>query len=50
MGIGHDAPVTTPPEQLRFDAALAVSGPFAPEGRIGHQFLRGGHFAITTHA
>jgi AraC family transcriptional regulator len=43
-------PRTTPPEQLRFDAALAVPGPFAPEGRIGHQFLRGGHFAVTTHA
>ena len=50
MGIGHDAPITTPPEQLRFDAALTVPGPFAPEGRIGHQFLPGGHFAITTHA
>ena len=35
MGIGHDAPGTTPPEQLRFDAALVVPGPFAPEGQIG---------------
>lgn len=50
MGIGHDAPVTTPPEQLRFDAALAVPGPFAPKGRIGYQLLAGGHFAVTTHA
>lgn len=50
MGIGHDAPVTTPPEQLRFDAALVVPGPFAPEGRIGYQFLEGGPFAVTTHA
>jgi len=50
MGIGHGSPVATPPEQLRFDAALAVPGPFAPEGRIGHQFLPGGHFAITIHA
>jgi AraC family transcriptional regulator len=49
MGIGHDSPISTPPEQLRFDAALVVPGPFAPEGRIGHQLLPGGHFAITTH-
>jgi AraC family transcriptional regulator len=50
IGIGHDAPMTTPPEQLRFDAALVVPGPFAPEGRIGYQLLAGGHFAVTTHA
>ena len=50
LGIGQDAPFTTPPERLRFDAALVVPGPFAPEGRIGYQFLEGGHFAVTTHA
>jgi AraC family transcriptional regulator len=50
MGIGHDAPGTTPPERLRFDAALVVPGPFAPEGNIGHQLLPGGPFAVTTHA
>jgi AraC family transcriptional regulator len=50
MGIGHDSPVATPPEQLRFDAALVVPGPFAPEGRIAYQLLPGGHFAVTTHA
>jgi AraC family transcriptional regulator len=50
MGIGHDAPGTTPPERLRFDAALVVAGPFASEGKIGHQILAGGPFAVTTHA
>src|SRR4029434_3055469 len=50
MGIGHDAPGTTPPERLRFDAALVVPGPFAPEGNIAHQLLPGGPFAVTTHA
>lgn len=50
MGIGHDSPIATPPEQLRFDAALVVPGPFAPEGKIGHQLLQGGEFALTTHA
>lgn len=50
MGIGHDAPGTTPADQLRFDAALVVPGPFAPEGRIAYQLLPGGPFAVTTHA
>ena len=49
MGIGHDAPGTTPPERLRFDAALVVPGPFAFEGKIGHQVLAAGLFAVTTH-
>ena len=49
MGLGHDAPGTTPPERLRFDAALVVPGPFATEGKIGHQILPGGPFAVTTH-
>ncbi|MBL8520485.1 MAG: GyrI-like domain-containing protein [Betaproteobacteria bacterium] len=50
MGIGHDAPGVTPPEHLRFDAALVVPRPLAPEGRIGFQQLPGGEHAITTHA
>lgn len=50
LGIGQDAPGITPPEQLRFDAALVVPGPFAPVGRIGYQLLEGGPFAVTTHA
>ena len=49
MGMGHDAPGTTPAERLRFDAALVVPGPFAPEGRVAYQLLPGGTFAVTTH-
>ena len=49
MGIGHDAPGTTPPERLRFDAALVVPGPFASDGKVGYQLLPGGPFAVTTH-
>ena len=50
MGIGHDAPGLTRPEQLRFDAALVVPSAFTPRGAIGHQILEGGEFAVTTHA
>ena len=49
LGIGHDAPGITPPDRLRFDAALVVPKPFAPNGLIGHQRLEGGDFAVTTH-
>ena len=48
-GVGHDAPVATPAGQLRFDAALVVSGPFEPSGSIGYQLLAGGPHAVTTH-
>ena len=48
-GIGHDAPVATPAEQLRFDAALVVPGPFEPTGLIGCQLVAGGPHAVTTH-
>jgi AraC family transcriptional regulator len=50
MGIGHDAPSATPPDKLRFDAALVVPGPFDAKGVIGYQLLPGGMHAVTTHA
>jgi AraC family transcriptional regulator len=49
MGIGHDAPMATPPDKLRFDAALVVPGPFDADGLIGYQLLPGGTHAVTTH-
>ena len=48
-GIGHDAPIATPPGKLRFDATLIVPGPFEPSGLIGCQLLAGGPHAVTTH-
>ncbi|MBS1826389.1 MAG: helix-turn-helix domain-containing protein [Acidobacteria bacterium] len=50
LGIGHDSPSSTSPEKLRFDAAVEVPAPFASEGRVAHQLLPGGEFAVTTHA
>ena len=50
LGIGHDAPIATPAEHLRFDAALVVPDPFEADGRVGYQKLAGGEFAVTTHA
>lgn len=50
LGIAHDAPGLTSPEQLRFDAAIRVSGEFRAGGPSGvsHQRFAGGLFAITT--
>ena len=50
MGIGHDAPGVTPAAELRFDAALAVTEPFASKGGIACRRFEGGLFAVTTHA
>lgn len=48
LGIAHDAPGLTAPENLRFDAAIRVPGEFRSGGRVGHQWLAGGLFAFTT--
>src|SRR5207247_10645901 len=52
LGIAQDAPGVTPPDKLRFDAAIVVPEAFAPDGiarSIGHQLLGPAEFAITTH-
>lgn len=49
IGMGHDAPGITPENQLRFDACLQVPKPFAAQGRIAHQILPAGDYAVTTY-
>ncbi|MBA4046122.1 MAG: hypothetical protein C0472_07815 [Erythrobacter sp.] len=49
LGLGHDAPSTTSPEQLRFDAALMVTNPFRSGDQVGYQAFPGGLHAIATH-
>lgn len=49
IGVGHDAPGTTAPDRLRFDACVVTPGAFAQDGVIGHQVLEEGDFAVTTH-
>ncbi len=48
LGIAHDAPGITKPENLRFDAAIRVPGEFRSGRRVGHQWFPGGLFAFTT--
>jgi AraC family transcriptional regulator len=49
LGIAQDAPGITPPDKLRFDAAIVVPEAFAADRSIGHQVLGPAEFAITTH-
>jgi AraC family transcriptional regulator len=49
VGIGHDAPGVTAPENLRFDAGLVVDDDVRPCGGVGIQRLEAGDFALTTH-
>ncbi len=48
LGIAHDAPGITAPENLRFDAAIRVPEEFRSGRRVGHQRFGGGLFALTT--
>jgi AraC family transcriptional regulator len=49
IGVVHDAPEITPPEKLRYDAAVAVSRPVEPQGEFGVTELAGGRYAVTMH-
>jgi AraC family transcriptional regulator len=49
LGLGHDAPAITPAHLRRFDAAIVVPAPFASDGRVAHQRLPAGEFAVTTY-
>jgi len=49
IGIVHDDPEVTPPEKVRYDAAVVVTRPVEPQGDFGVMELPGGSYAIFTH-
>lgn len=49
IGICHDDPDVTPPDKIRYDAAMTLNRPVGPEGEIGVQELPGGTYAVATH-
>lgn len=49
LGICHDDPDVTPPDKIRYDAAMTISRPVTPEGDIGVQEIPAGRYAVTTH-
>lgn len=48
LAICHDDRDVTPPERVRFDAALATEVSAAPEGEVGVQEIPAGHYAVAT--
>ncbi|MCP4592847.1 MAG: AraC family transcriptional regulator [bacterium] len=49
LGLCHDDPEVTPPDKIRYDACVAASADFQPEGEIGAQEIAGGDYAVATH-
>ena len=49
IGIVHDDPDVTPPDKVRYDAAVTVNRPVEPEGEIGVMEIPGGRFAVAVH-
>jgi AraC family transcriptional regulator len=49
IGIVYDDPDVTPPDKVRYDAAVTVTRPVQPEGEFGVTELPGGTYAVFTH-
>lgn len=49
MGIGHDDPSITAPEDIRYDAAITLSRPVAPQAPVTLGVQPGGDYAVATH-
>lgn len=50
FSICHDDPWITSEEKLRFDACIQVPQGFQEKGEIGRQVIKGGKYAVFTHA
>lgn len=48
LGVCHDDPDVTPPQKIRFDAALVSDVVAEAEGEVGIQELPAGHYAVAT--
>jgi len=49
LGIVHDDPDVTPPDKVRYEAAVTVSGPVQPEGEFGVMEFPASSYAVVTH-
>lgn len=49
LGVSWDDPEITPPEKLRYDAAITLSRPVQPEGEFGVTELAGGEYTTLLH-
>ena len=49
IGVCHDDPQVTPPENIRYDACISTKGDIKGEGPVGTQTIEGGQYAVVTH-
>ena len=49
LGLCHDDPDVTARDRVRYDACLAVSVDFTPQGEIGRREVPGGEYAVARH-
>ncbi len=49
LGVVHDDPEITPPDRLRYDAALVAGERVRPEGEVGMQELPACEYAVASH-
>ncbi len=49
LGVSWDDPAITPPERIRYDAALTVDASVVAEDHIGVRELAGGDYVVVTH-
>lgn len=49
LGISHDDPKITAPDQLRYDACITIDREIAPAGEVGIQTLAAGRYAVFLH-
>ena len=49
LGLCHDDPESTPPENIRYDACVTVDESFKPFEGIEVQTIAGGDYAVTVH-
>ena len=49
LGIVHDDPDVTPPDKVRYEAAVTVSGVVQPEGEFGVMEFPAGSYGVATH-
>lgn len=49
LGVGHDNPDTTPPEAIRYDAAITVPEGTQAAAPVSVATLPGGNYAMTLH-
>jgi len=49
IGIVHDDPDVTPPDKVRYDAAVTLNHPVQPEGEFSLIEFPGAQYAVFTH-